>query len=126
VSAEIGFIDPVRKDALHRQASLIVLPYTEMHSQSGVLADAYAYRIPIVATDVGAVGDTVRDDGTGWVVPPSDPPALADALRSAVKDTSALRAVASAIDRVAEEYSYEKVGARMREIYERTIIMAGR
>ena len=54
------------------RASWVLLPYVSFHSQSGVLADAYTYRVPLVVTDVGAIGPTVRSDGTGFVVPPGE------------------------------------------------------
>src|SRR6185369_5496283 len=41
-------------------ASLAVLPYSEFHAQSGVLHLAIAYGVPVVVTDVGALGDQVR------------------------------------------------------------------
>ncbi len=76
VRVELGFVSQQRKRELFSDASCVVLPYTEFHSQSGVLADAYSYRVPLVVTDVGAMGPTVREDGTGVVVPPGDPEAL--------------------------------------------------
>ena len=45
-----------------------------------VLLEAAASSLPIVATDVGGSGDAVGDGETGYLAPPGDPQALADAM----------------------------------------------
>ena len=83
--------DPARYEIRHRfvedeevarlfaQADVVALPYTEA-SQSGVLAIAAAFGKPVVVTDVGELRATVEPHGTGLVVPPNDPAALAGAI----------------------------------------------
>ncbi|MBN1346449.1 MAG: glycosyltransferase family 4 protein [Phycisphaerae bacterium] len=51
-----------------------------------VLLEAMAAGLPIVATRVGAVPETVRHGESGLVVPPRDPSAAADALCRLVQD----------------------------------------
>jgi glycosyltransferase involved in cell wall biosynthesis len=36
--------------------------------------------LPVVATDVGGLSEVVQPGATGWLVPPKDVPALADAI----------------------------------------------
>jgi glycosyltransferase involved in cell wall biosynthesis len=121
IEAEIGIVPDDRKDALFRSATLVVLPYTTFTSQSGVLGDAYAYRVPVVATDVGALGSTVIQDGSGWVVPPGDASALAAALESALSDDEARARAAVSARRAAADRSYEAVGRQIRDLYERVV-----
>lgn len=67
-------------DQLFREAWGVVLPYETFSSQSGGLHDASGHGRPVVVTDVGALGATVRHDGTGAVVTVDDAEALAAAL----------------------------------------------
>ncbi len=75
---------------LFQQASVVALPYLEA-SQSGVVPTAYGFKRPVVATDVGGLPEIVDDGTTGYIVPPRDPVALADAIISLLKDPEACR-----------------------------------
>ncbi|BAW01136.1 glycosyltransferase [Thermus thermophilus] len=46
-----------------------------------VLLEAHASGLPVVSTDVGGVREVVRDGVSGYVVPPRDPSALAEAMK---------------------------------------------
>ena len=54
------------------EAAAVVLPYRQLDS-SGVLATAIGYGRPVVVSDVGSLGEIVREYGAGEVVPPGDP-----------------------------------------------------
>jgi glycosyltransferase involved in cell wall biosynthesis len=116
VSLEFGRVTPERKRELFSGASWTLLPYMSFHSQSGVLADAYTYRVPLVVSDVGAIGPTVRDDGTGFVVPPGDSAALATAMERAVQAPAG--GFADGLDRAARRHDVSVVGPMLRDIYE--------
>ncbi|MFY9194829.1 MAG: glycosyltransferase family 4 protein [Methanoculleus sp.] len=75
---------------LFQQASVVALPYLEA-SQSGVVPTAYGFKRPVVVTDVGGLPEIVDDGTTGYIVPPRDPAALADAIVSLLKDPEACR-----------------------------------
>ncbi len=50
------------------------------------LMEAMASRIPVVATSISGVPELVRPGETGWLVPPEDAQALADALSEIYRD----------------------------------------
>jgi len=70
------------------EAAVVVLPYRHIES-SGVLATALGYGRPVVVTDVGSLGDTVRELDAGAVVPPEDPGALAEACARLLRHPAA-------------------------------------
>jgi glycosyltransferase involved in cell wall biosynthesis len=81
-----------------------------------VLLEASAQGRPIVATDVGGVREIVEDGRTGWVVPPGNAGALADAIDSALgaKGAEMGRAARkSAITR----FSLDRFGLEIGKIY---------
>jgi glycosyltransferase involved in cell wall biosynthesis len=86
----LGFVPDADVAPLVASATLVVLPYREIES-SGVLALAFGHGRPAVVSDLGAVGDTVREFGAGRAVPPEDPAALAVACAELLADRDALR-----------------------------------
>ncbi len=120
VSVELGFATLERKRELFAAASLVVLPYASFSSQSGVLHDAYGHGRPVVVTDVGALGDTVREDGTGLVIGAGDARALAEAIRrSLVPELWEQHARRARL--VTEARSPTAVGVRLREVYDEVL-----
>lgn len=60
-------------------ANVVVYPYRNS-SQSGSLQVAYACGRPVVATTVGGLPEAVEDGLSGYLAPPQNPPALAEAI----------------------------------------------
>lgn len=60
-------------------ADLVVLPYRSA-TQSGIVQVAYHYEKPVLITRVGGLPEVVPDGRAGFVVPPEDPGALAEAV----------------------------------------------
>ncbi|MEI6570998.1 MAG: glycosyltransferase family 4 protein [Actinomycetes bacterium] len=118
IVAEIGYATAERKAALYARCSVNVLPYTSFESQSAVLQDAYANSVPLIVSDVGALGSTVRSEGTGWVVPPSDANALAEAIIESLRDDPAAKQAGANMAKVAAQRTPALVGASLRRLYE--------
>jgi glycosyltransferase involved in cell wall biosynthesis/SAM-dependent methyltransferase len=57
----------------------VVLPYVGA-SQSGIVQLAYEFARPVIATTAGGLPDVVEDGATGYLVPPRDSRALAEAI----------------------------------------------
>jgi glycosyltransferase involved in cell wall biosynthesis len=73
------YVSRDRTAELFQRASLVVLPYIDA-SQSGVIPLAYTFSKPVVATTVGGLPEMVDHGRTGYLVPPRDEKALADAI----------------------------------------------
>lgn len=85
----LRFVEDREVRELMESAAIAVLPYRKLDS-SGVLATAIGYRRPVVVSDVGSLGEIVREFGAGLVVPPGDEAALAAACSSLLGDEKAL------------------------------------
>lgn len=60
-------------------ADVVVLPYLSA-TQSGITQIAYNFDKPVIATNVGGLAEVIIHEKTGYVVPPNDPQALAQAI----------------------------------------------
>lgn len=65
--------------SLIENSAFTVCPYTDA-TQSGVVYTSFALGKPVVATNVGALSDSVIDGVTGLIVPPKDINALSNAI----------------------------------------------
>jgi D-inositol-3-phosphate glycosyltransferase len=80
--------------------------------------EAMASGVPVVATAVGGLTDTVVDGVTGDLVPPREPRALAVALRRLLADeVRRLAYGAAAVDRARHSYSWRRVATQLTAVY---------
>ena len=87
---------------------MVVLPY-ESATQSGIVQIAYGFGKPVTVTNVGGLPDVVSHDRTGYVVPPQDEKALAEAIvRYFEEDKEA--EFAKNIAAEAYRFSWERMG----------------
>lgn len=71
-------------------SSVVATPYRDA-TQSGAIASARAMGVPVVATEVGGLPESVRPGIDGELVAPGDPVALADALAKVAANADAYR-----------------------------------
>ena len=81
--------------ALLAAADVFVLSSRSEGAPFSIL-EAMAAGLPVVASDVGGVGELVVDGETGLLVPPADPGRLADALRRVLGDAALRRRLGAA------------------------------
>ena len=70
--------------AAYLLADIVVAPSLRPEAFGRVAAEAQAMGRPVIAAAHGGALETVRAGETGWLVPPGDAAALADALRQAL------------------------------------------
>lgn len=66
-------------------ADVVVLPYISA-TQSAIVPVAYHFNKPVIATDVGGLSEVIANGRTGFIVPPENPDALADAVERFYKE----------------------------------------
>ncbi|HSO27944.1 MAG TPA: glycosyltransferase family 4 protein [Anaerolineales bacterium] len=99
---------------LYRQASIFCLP-TRLEPFGIVFVEAMAHRLPIVATQIGAVPDMVIEGESGYLVEPDDIPALAERLIDLLDDPQKSAHFGAAGYRLAQDrYNWKTVGEVLR------------
>jgi len=112
-----GYVPDAEVPALLEQAAVVVLPYRQ-HDSSGVLATAIGYGRPVVVTDVGSLGEQVREFAAGRVVPPGDAPALAEACRSLLQSADDLERAAAGARRARAALTWDASAEAHERLYE--------
>lgn len=111
------FISNAEVPKFFRRASVVVLPYTEA-SQSGVIPIAYAFRKPIVVSNVGSIPEVVEEGKTGFIVPPNSPEYLADAIVKILKDQELKRTMGqNAFEKTLSKLSWGAIAEKTVQIY---------
>ena len=117
-----------RRDMLNVYADLDVVALSSLNEGSPVaLIEAMASGRPVVSTAVGGVPDVVIDGVTGLTVPPSNPPAMAEAILCLLRDHALARRLAGAGRRhVYPRYDSSRLVDDVRSLYLRELALRGR
>jgi phosphatidylinositol alpha-mannosyltransferase len=94
-----------------------VSPATGGESFGIVLLEAMAAGAPIVCSDIHGYKGVVRRERDGLLVPPRKPKALAAATARLLADDDLRRRMAESGPRRAEEFSWERVTAKVDDYY---------
>jgi glycosyltransferase involved in cell wall biosynthesis len=111
------YVSDEKRAELFRRASVVVLPYIEA-SQSWIISIAYLNEKPVVATTVGGLPEMVDHGRTGYLVPPRDANALAEAIVPLLQDEDLRRQFgANGKRKINAECAPELVGQKTRNVY---------
>jgi glycosyltransferase involved in cell wall biosynthesis len=130
LATELGVADRVvftgsvaREDlpALLRSADVVAC--TPWYEPFGMVPlEAMGCGVPVVASAVGGMLDTVVHDVTGRLVTPRQPKECAEAVNAVLRDSFMRRSLGLAgRDRACARYSWDRVAADTRRIYERLV-----
>ena len=82
-----------------------------------MILEALAMGTPVVATALGGIPEVLQDGEHGYLVPPNDPPALAQALLRLLQNPQRARAMGQSGKRWARQnFSGEDYAARVVEV----------
>ena len=114
-----GAVPPSEMPRWYRSADVLAAaPWYEPFGLTPL--EAMACGVPVVATAVGGLTDTVVDGITGDLVPPRDPQALGAALRRLLADEMRrFSYAAAASDRAGQSYSWRRVATQLTAVYAR-------
>jgi glycosyltransferase involved in cell wall biosynthesis len=113
----LGAVPAYEMPAWYRSSDVVAAtPWYEPFGLSPL--EAMACGVPVVATAVGGLIDTVVDGVTGDLVPPRDPWALSAALRHLLSDEMLRMSYgAAAVDRADYAYAWPRIAGRLAGVY---------
>ena len=128
LAAELGVGDRVHflgacshadMPSLYRSADVVAC--TPWYEPSGTVPlEAMACGIPVIASSVGGLTDTVVDEVTGRLVPPGEPGRFAEAAKSILRESFMAGGMGSSgRDRARSRYPWDRIAADILRIYDR-------
>lgn len=124
----LGEVEDDRLPLLYHQAHLFVLPANARAEAFGtVLLEAMASGLPCITTEVGTGTSWVVQDGvTGLVVPPDDPAALAEAIRSLLsRPDLRVEMGRRGRERVEARFTLDRMIGAVARVYEEVLFQRG-
>ncbi len=111
------FISDEEIPSFFQRAKIVVLPYLE-GTQTGIIPIAYAFKKPVVVTDVGSIPEVVDNGNTGFIVPAKDYMALAEAIIKLLKDDKLRKEMGeNGYRKMIVELSWDKIAEKTIEMY---------
>lgn len=114
----VGWVDPDSVGTYLQRGKLFVLPSVDGEGLPNALLEAYAYGLPVVATDTGGVSDAVVNGVTGFVVEPGSVSALREKIILMCEDTDVCESMGdNARNYVEDNHSWSQIIQEMQNIY---------
>ncbi len=108
---------------LFQRSEIVVLPYSQMTGQSGVLNIACGLQKPVVACDVGGMSEIIEDGITGFLVRPKDSKALASAIIKLLKENRLREKMKENMHRKSLDLNWDNIAKKHIEVYKNAINM---
>ncbi len=93
------YIYPENLANLIFNSSVVVCPYIDA-TQSGVVMSAYAFKKPVIATNVGGLPEMVKDKLTGIIIDPKNPEAIKNAILELYNNSALLEKMSQNIEKL--------------------------
>lgn len=117
VTFELGFVPEARVDALFAETDALLFPYRDIEA-SGVLMQAVAAGLPVVASRIGAFAELLAHGREALLVPAGDPSSLAAALRRLAMAPEALALMRSEMRRLRDRLpDWAAIGQQTTVVY---------
>jgi glycosyltransferase involved in cell wall biosynthesis len=113
----LGYLSDEEIERALGDATVALFPYRPEIDQSGALLLALGAGVPVVAYDVGGLGEPVRRFEAGRVVPAGDVDALTEAVRELLGDPDALKRARAGAERARQELTWDASAQAHLELY---------
>lgn len=102
---------------VYRSADVFVCPSVWDEPLGMVNLEAMATGLPVVAAQTGGISEVVVHGVTGFLVPPADPGALAEALRALLRDRVLRQQFGAAGLKRARDFGWHAIAGQVQRIY---------
>jgi len=107
--------------SLMEMAMVVIYPYLNS-TQSGALQVAYTFGKPVIATNVGGLPEAVEDGKNGFIVPPSAPDKLSNAIMKLIENPELAQEMGSYGRYLSEtRFSWETIAKKIVAIYSEAV-----
>ncbi|HEX7320876.1 MAG TPA: glycosyltransferase family 4 protein [bacterium] len=119
-----GWISDREIGDCYRTCSFFVLPavYDKHGDTEGlgvVMIEAMSYAKPVIASNVGGITDVVEDGVNGFLVPPAEVTALAQAIKKLALNPSLCQQMGRAAKKIIDDkFNWDRITGRMKSLYE--------
>jgi glycosyltransferase involved in cell wall biosynthesis len=110
----LGWVEPVE---FFNQVDVLIVPSRWQEPLARVVQEAYAYGVPVVASNRGGMPEQIEDGVIGLLFDPDDPNSLAKAVNRILEDRSLAGRLGQNVRRRAEQNSMECVVNEYRNVY---------
>ncbi len=113
-----GYLSPAELLAWYARAHLAAVPTLNYESFSYTAAQASAAGLPVVATAIGGIPETILDGTSGLLVPPGDPTAFSSAILTLAQDPALRQRLGqTGQDHVRRNFAVAAIAPRMLALY---------
>lgn len=118
VKTDIRYIPDEEIKYYYSAADFCVLPYLDVY-QSGVVQLTYAYKKPVVATEIGAFKEVILEGESGFMCEPNNVESLSSALKMMLDSDARYDEMGQAgYNYIKEKFSWVKIAERITELYQ--------
>lgn len=122
IRENVDFVGPVPNKDMPQYYNMAKVFLFASRGGEGIprsILEAMACGVPVVATDVAGIPEAVKEDLTGFLVPPYSPTALAEKVEKILEDPSLRNRLSkSARKKIKEGFSWEKVIPSLIEVFQ--------
>lgn len=126
VKNHVEFREDIDQDTLHncyKQADIAVVPSINYESFSYTCAQAMAAGLPVIASSIGGIPETMDHGVNGILIEPGNHNQLAQAILTLVKDKELRNKMGKAgFDKTANKFNANHIAEKTLEIYEKVVI----
>jgi glycosyltransferase involved in cell wall biosynthesis len=113
----LGWIDQTQVSKLYLKSKIIIAPSVWPEPFGRFVLDSMTTRTPLVSTTTGGTPEGIRDQETGLLVEPNNPPQLAEAIKKLLTNKKLYEKISKNLPKEAEKYSPEVIGKQRILLY---------